>query len=41
MDDNVTQVIDDSIVVHEIQDLPGQLCKLLARTLKKGLRHVG
>jgi cobaltochelatase CobT len=40
-DDNVTKVIDDSLVVHEIQDLPGQLCKLLARTLKKGLRHVG
>jgi len=41
MDTNLCEVVEDTIVVHELQDLPTQLCKLLGRTLKKGLRHVG
>ncbi len=40
-DSNLCQIVTDTIVVHELQDLPAQLCKLLGRTLKKGLRHVG
>ena len=40
-DENVTSVIEDSIVVQDIEELPTQLCKLLGRTLKKGLCHVG
>ncbi len=40
-DTNLRQIVTDTIVVHELQDLPAQLCKLLGRTLKKGLRHVG
>ena len=34
-------IVTDTIVVHHIEDLPAQLCKLLGRTLQKGLRHVG
>jgi hypothetical protein len=40
-DENIREVIDDSIVIQELSDLPAQLCKLLGRTLQKGLRHVG
>ena len=40
-DENVTSVIEDSIVVQDIEELPARLCKLLGRTLKKGLCHVG
>jgi len=40
-DDSLQAVIEDTIVVQELQDLPAQLCKLLGRTLKKGLRNVG
>ena len=41
LDDNVCEVISDSIVIQQIEELPAQLCKLLGRTLKKGLKHVG
>lgn len=40
-DDNLCEIVEDTIVVHELEELPAQLCKLLGRTLKKGLRHVG
>jgi len=40
-DDSLQAVIDDTIVVHEREDLPAQLCKLLGHTLRKGLKHVG
>jgi cobalamin biosynthesis protein CobT len=40
-DDSLRAVIEDTIVVQELQDLPAQLCKLLGRTLRKGLCHVG
>ena len=40
-DDSLCEIVEDTIVVHELTDLPAQLCKLLGRTLKKGLRHVG
>jgi cobaltochelatase CobT len=41
MDESLQAVIEDSIVVQELEDLPAQLCKLLGRTLRKGLCHVG
>jgi cobalamin biosynthesis protein CobT len=41
MDESLRAIVADTIVVHQLQDLPAQLCKLLDRTLKKGLRHVG
>ena len=41
LDDNVCEVISESIVIQQIEELPAQLCKLLGRTLKKGLKHVG
>ncbi len=40
-DTNLCDIVADTIVVQELQDLPAQLCKLLGRTLRKGLRHVG
>ena len=40
-DDSLCEIVEDTIVVHELKDLPAQLCKLLGRTLKKGMRHVG
>jgi cobaltochelatase CobT len=41
-DESLRTVVADTIVVHEINDLPAQLCKLLGRTLQKGMvRHVG
>ncbi len=41
-DESLRAVVADTIVVHEINDLPVQLCKLLGRTLQKGIvRHVG
>jgi len=41
-DESLRTVVADTIVVHEISDLPAQLCKLLGRTLQKGMvRHVG
>jgi len=39
-DDSLQTVIEDTIVVQELEDLPAQLCKLLGRTLRKGLQHV-
>lgn len=41
MDSTLCSIVSDTIVVNQIEDLPAQLCKLLGRTLKKGLRHVG
>ena len=41
MDESLRAIVADTIVVHQLIDLPSQLCKLLGRTLKKGLRHVG
>lgn len=40
-DQSLCAVVADTIVVNEISELPAQLCRLLGRTLKKGLRHVG
>lgn len=40
-DDALCQIVADTIVMHELKDLPAQLCKLLGRTLQKGMRHVG
>ena len=40
-DDSLCDIVEDTIVVHELTDLLAQLCKLLSRTLKRGLRHVG
>jgi cobaltochelatase CobT len=40
-DDSLQAVIEDTIVVQQLEDLPAQLCKLLGRTLQKGLQHVG
>jgi cobalamin biosynthesis protein CobT len=40
-DASLCEIVADTIVVHEISELPAQLCKLLGRTLKKGLHHVG
>ncbi len=41
LDDSLRAIVADTIVVHQLEDLPAQLCKLLGRTLKKGLKHVG
>ena len=41
LDDSLRAIVADTIVVHALEELPAQLCKLLSRTLKKGLRHVG
>jgi len=41
LDDSLRAIVSDTIVVHQLEELPVQLCKLLGRTLKKGLRHVG
>jgi len=41
LDDSLRAIVTDTIVVHALEDLPAQLCKLLGRTLVKGLRHVG
>jgi len=40
MDSALCSIVANTIVVNQIEDLPAQLCKLLCRTLKKGLRHV-
>lgn len=40
-DDSLRAIVADTIVIHELQDLPAQLCKLLGRTLQKGMCHVG
>jgi hypothetical protein len=41
LDDNLRAVVEDTIVVQKLEELPAQLCKLLGRTLMKGLKHVG
>ena len=41
LDESLRAIVADTIVVHQLEDLPAQLCKLLGRTLKKGLRNVG
>ncbi len=41
MDDSLCAILEDTIVVHELADLPAQLCKLLGRRLRRGFRHVG
>ena len=41
LDENIREVVAESIVINTLQDLPAQLCKLLGRTLKKGVRRVG
>jgi len=41
LDDSLRAIVTDTIIVHQLEDLPAQLCKLLGRTLQKGLRHVG
>lgn len=40
LDTTLRSIVDNTIVVNQIGDLPAQLCKLLGRTLKKGLNHV-
>ena len=41
LDDNVEKVAEAAVVIHEIEELPARLCKLLGRTLKKGCQRVG
>ncbi|MBN2561565.1 MAG: VWA domain-containing protein [Phycisphaerae bacterium] len=41
MDESLQEIVSDTIVVHHLEDLPAQLCKLLGRTLQRGLKHVG
>lgn len=41
LDESLRAIVADTIVVHQLEDLPAQLSKLLSRTLKKGLRNVG
>ncbi len=41
IDESLRAIVADTIVVHRIEELPAELCKLLSRTLMKGLRHVG
>jgi len=40
-DESLRAIVADTIVVHRIEELPAELCKLLSRPLMKGLRHVG
>ncbi|MBP7936863.1 MAG: VWA domain-containing protein, partial [Phycisphaerae bacterium] len=40
-DDSVRAIVKDAIVLQELEDLPAQLCKLLGRTLTKGVQRVG
>lgn len=41
LDESIREVVADSIVIHQLEDLPAQLCKLLGRALQRGVRHVG
>jgi len=41
LDANIREVVAESIVIQKLEDLPAQLCKLLGRTLMKGIRRVG
>jgi cobalamin biosynthesis protein CobT len=40
-DESLCAIVTDTIVIHKLEDLPAQLCKLLGRTLQKGVRRVG
>jgi cobaltochelatase CobT len=40
-DNAVCAVMENSVVINELEELPAQLCKLLGRTLSKGMQHVG
>ncbi len=40
-DNALCEIVKDSIVIQELEDLPAQLCKLLGRTLQKGIHHAG
>lgn len=40
-DDSLKVIVADTIVINCLEELPAQLCKLLGRTLQKGLKHVG
>lgn len=40
-DDSLCAIVADTIVIHKLEDLPAQLCKLLGRTLQKGVSRVG
>ena len=41
LDDLVNTIIGDAVVIHQIEELPARLCKLLGRTLKKGVCCAG
>ena len=41
LDENIREVVAEAIVIQTLEELPAQLCKLLGRTLTKGLKHVG
>lgn len=41
LDDSLAAIVADTIVIHRLEDLPAQLCKLLGRTLQKGVCRVG
>jgi len=41
LDDSLCAIVADTIVIHRLNDLPAQLCKLLGRTLKRGVCHAG
>jgi len=41
LDENIREIIRDAMVIRQIEELPVQLCKLLSRTLMKGVCHVG
>ncbi len=40
-DDSLCTIVADTIVIQQIEELPARLCKLLGRTLQKGVCHVG
>ncbi len=40
-DDSLCAIVADTIVIHKLEELPAQLCKLLGRTLQKGVCRVG
>jgi cobalamin biosynthesis protein CobT len=40
-DESLRAIVADTIVIHQLQDLPAQLCKLLGRALKRGVCNVG
>ena len=40
-DESLCGLIADTIVIRRIEELPAQLCKLMGRTLRKGVRNVG